>query len=95
MRRSLRMARAMSSAAPLVSGIVALMLDANPNLSWRDVKYVLAQSATQNDPNDADWTTNGAGLSINHKYGFGAVDASAAVDAALSWKNLPDEVSLP
>ena len=34
-----------SSATPVVSGVVALMLEANPDLSWRDVKHILAQSA--------------------------------------------------
>ena len=38
-----------SSAAPVVSGVVALMLEANPSLSWRDVKHILAQSARQVD----------------------------------------------
>ena len=36
-----------SSAAPVVSGVVALMLEANENLTWRDVKYILAKSADQ------------------------------------------------
>ena len=49
------------------------MLQANPNLTWRDVKYILAQTAKKTDPTDADWTTNAAGYHINHKYGFGAV----------------------
>lgn len=35
-----------SSAAPTVTGAIALMLEANPNLSWRDVKYILASTAT-------------------------------------------------
>jgi VCBS repeat-containing protein len=34
-----------SSAAPVVAGVVALMLDANPNLGWRDVQSILAYSA--------------------------------------------------
>lgn len=77
-----------SSASPLAAGIVALILDANPNLSWRDVKNILAGSAKKIDPTDSDWQTNGAGYHINHKYGFGAIDASAAVDLALTWTNL-------
>lgn len=36
-----------SSAAPTISGIVALMLEANPDLSWRDVKHILAQTSTK------------------------------------------------
>jgi proprotein convertase subtilisin/kexin type 2 len=74
-----------SSSTPLVSGVVALVLEANPNLSWRDVRAVLAESARQNDAADADWTTNGAGLHVNHKYGFGVVDAGAATTLAQTW----------
>ncbi|HMP06772.1 MAG TPA: S8 family serine peptidase, partial [Lacipirellulaceae bacterium] len=39
-----------SAATPIVSGVVALMLEANPNLSWRDVQEILVRSARQNDP---------------------------------------------
>jgi kexin len=77
-----------SSATPLAAGVVALMLQANPNLTWRDVRLVLAQSARLNDPTDPDWTTNGAGYSINHQYGFGCVDANAAVTLAQGWTNI-------
>lgn len=34
-----------SAAAPILSGVVGLMLDANANLGWRDVKDILATSA--------------------------------------------------
>jgi subtilisin family serine protease len=39
-----------SAAAPMVSGVIALMLEANPNLSWRDVQEILVRSARQNAP---------------------------------------------
>ncbi|UCF90644.1 MAG: DUF4214 domain-containing protein [Desulfobacterales bacterium] len=74
-----------SAATPLVSGIIALMLEANPNLTWRDVQHILIQTAEQNDPLDGDWVLNGAGYPINHQYGFGRIDAQAAVDAARTW----------
>ncbi|MBC7420955.1 MAG: S8 family serine peptidase [Bdellovibrio sp.] len=35
-----------SAAAPVISGVVALLLQTNPNLSWREVKYILAKTAT-------------------------------------------------
>lgn len=38
-----------SSAAPNISGVVALMLQANPNLKWRDVKHILASKAAMVD----------------------------------------------
>lgn len=83
-----------SAAAPLVSGVIALMLKANPNLTWRDVQYILVTTASQNDPTDSDWTTNGAGHLVNHKYGFGAIDAYAAVNAARNWTTVAPEVSI-
>ncbi|MFO0975355.1 MAG: S8 family serine peptidase [Planctomycetaceae bacterium] len=77
-----------SSAAPLVSGVVALMLEANPQLTYRDVMDILARTAAKNDPTDSDWVNNGAGLHVNHKYGFGAIDAQAAVNLALNHRPL-------
>lgn len=74
-----------SAAAPLVSGIVALVLQRNPDLSWRDVQHLLVSTADRNDPADADWRQNGAGRWINHKYGFGRVDARRAVGVAATW----------
>jgi len=81
-----------SFAAPLVSGVVALMLEANPELGFRDVQEILALSARQNDPNDGGWmvnaagTWNGGGLHSNLNYGFGLVDARAAVRLAETWE---------
>lgn len=60
-----------SMAAPHVSGIVALMLEANPQLDWRDVKRILQETAT-NVPGDDPWET-GAGYANAH-----AAVASAA-----------------
>ncbi len=47
-----------SAAAPQVSGVAALMLQANPNLCWRDVRTILAYAAEQ--PAGIATTTNGA-----------------------------------
>jgi subtilisin family serine protease len=38
-----------SSAAPVTSGVIALMLEANPALTWRDVKHILASTARKID----------------------------------------------
>jgi kexin len=83
-----------SASTPLVSGTVALMLDQNPELSWRDVKYILAKTATKNDPLDTDWVQNGAGYWVNHKYGFGRINAYAALEQAKTHNNLPPLKSL-
>jgi subtilisin family serine protease len=72
-----------SAATPMVAGIVALMLDANPDLEPRDVKEILHRTAevkagvapSQPDRN-AKW---------HEQYGYGMVDAHAAVVMAKSW----------
>jgi subtilisin family serine protease len=91
-----------SAATPNVAGVVAMMLEANPNLSVRDLKYILAKTARKTDPTfsgissndiipgstvvlEQGWVTNSAGWSFSNRYGFGAVDASAAVEMAKSY----------
>ena len=87
-----------SSATPLVTGVVALILEEAPQLTERDVRRVLALSARRNDPTDPDWSVNGAGIFVNHKYGFGALDASEAFALLPSYTllgpQLPPFVSL-
>ncbi|KKJ76823.1 hypothetical protein WH95_10995, partial [Kiloniella litopenaei] len=80
-----------SFSAPVLSGVIALILEANPNLGWRDVQEILAYSAYNSDPANPDWQVNGAGnwngggLEVNHDSGFGMVDARAAVRLAETW----------
>ncbi|GGM17325.1 serine protease [Pseudomonas asuensis] len=89
-----------SSAAPTVSGVVSLMLGANPKLTQRDVKYILASTARPLDPYqpvvsyggtviEPGWITNAAGHHFSNWYGFGLVDATAAVNKAMSFNLLP------
>lgn len=83
-----------SAAAPVVSAVVALMLEANPKLGWRDVKEILIRTASRTDSTNAGWFTNGVGWHFNHEYGAGAVDAGAAVTLAQGWTNLGPMVRL-
>lgn len=81
-----------SSASPVVSGVVALMLQANPALGWRDVQEILIRSATVNQPSDPGWVTNRAGLHFNHEFGAGLVNAGGAVTLATNWTNLGTQI---
>ena len=80
-----------------MSGVVALMRSVNPALTWRDVKLILAASARKNDPGNSGWEEGAlrygsttARYSFNHEYGFGMVDAAAAVDLAAAAVDLTD-----
>ncbi len=78
-----------SASAPMASGVIALMLSVNPKLTWRDVPIILARSARKNDSTDPEWAGR-----FNHKYGFGVIDASAAVRMARSWASVGDTQNL-
>lgn len=89
-----------SSATPLASGVIALMLQANPQLGWRDVKEILLRSGKKLVATDADWVSRTGGQPLlpvikhNHRYGGGMVDAGAAVALALNWVPLGPMTSL-
>ena len=81
-----------SFSAPIISGVAALMLDANPNLGWRDVQEILAVTASQTG-SASSWSINtannwnGGGMHTSHDFGFGLVNALAAVRVAESWRS--------
>ena len=78
-----------SAAAPLVSGVAALVLAANTNLTYRDVQQILLHSARHFDLADPDLQTNGGGFRVSHNAGFGVPDAGLAVRLARGWSNRP------
>ncbi len=129
-----------SAAAPMVTGSIALMLEANPSLTLRDVQHILAKTSVKNglfdsngdgqldainpnaggnaavpgsagsielrttfqpgvnttfgiaDGHNTGWFQNGAGNWVSDSFGFGIVDAGAAVNAASTWTNVSDEL---
>jgi subtilisin-like proprotein convertase family protein len=83
-----------SAAAPNLSGVIALMLQANSALTWRDVKHILATTSKQIDSTNSkiyneieqySWVTNTAGHKHHPWYGFGRVDGGAAISAAKAY----------
>ena len=140
-----------SAAAPMVSGVVALMLEVNPNLDWRDIQHILIDTAQKNglidsnadgtldsgdgnsdgaidnfnlrntfsgnanydtdldgnglidlngdgildgnvDPYHTGWFQNAAGNWVSDNFGFGMLDANAAVQAAAAWNPIDPEL---
>ncbi|CAJ1939103.1 unnamed protein product [Cylindrotheca closterium] len=83
-----------SYSSPIVSGVIALMLQVNPDLTWRDVQGILATTSepvTHTVFQDETQMRNGAGLVHSNLYGFGIVNAMAAVTAAETWENYGPE----
>ena len=76
-----------------LSGIFALVLEANPKLSWRDLQHLVINTSRMTDRQDKDWQKNGAGHRVNHKYGFGVLDTAALVEAATSpnWRTVAEQ----
>lgn len=83
--------RGTSSAAPLAAGMFALVLQANPNLTWRDLQHIVVKTAKMTSPKDLGWKKNAAGNMFNHKFGFGRLDALALVNEALNWEPVPGQ----
>lgn len=49
-----------SASAPIAAGLCALALEANSNLTWRDMQYlVVMTSNTKPLQNETGWMTNG------------------------------------
>ena len=86
-----------AAATGVVAGAAALLLEANPRLSRRDLKYIFAKSAKPIDINIASeisnvgpsqyektlpWIKNAAGFSFHNWYGFGALDLESAIKIA-------------
>ena len=74
-----------SASCPIAAGVVALMLEARPTLTWRDVYMILAESARRTDPGHPSWFQNAAGIWTSNQYGFGVVDSDRAVELARTW----------
>lgn len=75
-----------SAAGPLAVGAIALALSARPDLTWRDVQYLLVESAVpvQADGDEVQMTP--IGKEFSHQYGYGKVDTYSFVQKAKNWE---------
>nr|CAA48730.1 LPC2 [Lymnaea stagnalis] len=83
-----------SAAAPEAAGVFALALEANRNLTWRDMQHLTVLTSKRNSLYDSNgihhWKLNGAHLLFNHLFGYGVLDAASMVDLASQWRGLPE-----
>uniref|UniRef100_A0A3Q3WM28 Neuroendocrine convertase 2 n=1 Tax=Mola mola TaxID=94237 RepID=A0A3Q3WM28_MOLML len=81
-----------SAAAPEAAGVFALALEANPDLTWRDMQHLSVLTSKRNQLHDEvhQWRRNGVGLEFNHLFGYGVLDAGGMVKMAKEWKTVPE-----
>ncbi|EDO15419.1 hypothetical protein Kpol_1015p8, partial [Vanderwaltozyma polyspora DSM 70294] len=77
-----------SAAAPLAAGIYALVLEANPNLTWRDIQYLSILAAAEVDNGDGEWQDGALNKRYSHRYGYGKIDSYEIATMAKTWKNV-------
>jgi furin len=80
-----------SASAPLAAGICALALEANPNLTWRDMQHIVVRTARPQNLIASDWQTNGVGRNVSHSFGYGLMDAYAMVQLSRNWITVPEQ----
>ncbi|KAG1652008.1 PC3-like endoprotease variant B [Nymphon striatum] len=85
-----------SAAAPMAAGIIALMLEANAFLTWRDVQHIVARTSRISSvlPVPYGWFMNKAGFFFNLYQGFGVMDAASMVSLAQNWKNVGPQIEI-
>jgi kexin len=66
-------------------------LDVCPNLTYRDIKWLIAKTAKKIDENNNLWVKNGANLWHNNNYGFGLINAYGMIKECTKpdFKRLP------
>lgn len=73
----------------MVSGVVALLLGVNPNLTWRDARFILKmarrvdaqrKSIEVSLPSGERYTPEPEGLWFDNQYGFGLVSTQFYLD---------------
>ncbi|NWS61945.1 PCSK4 convertase, partial [Chunga burmeisteri] len=74
-----------SASAPLAAGMIALALEANPALTWRDLQHLVVRSSKPAHLQAEDWAVNGVGRKVSHHYGYGLLDAGLLVEMAKAW----------
>lgn len=81
-----------SAATPHVSGIVALMLQANPDLTWRDVQHILTYGSQHPNGIKSASVSSITELYYSMYYGYGVPNAYICCALAKDWVPLPEMI---
>eukprot|EP00096_Caligus_rogercresseyi_P009027 TRINITY_DN2992_c0_g1_i2.p1 TRINITY_DN2992_c0_g1~~TRINITY_DN2992_c0_g1_i2.p1 ORF type:complete len:831 (-),score=194.74 TRINITY_DN2992_c0_g1_i2:755-3247(-) len=81
-----------SASAPLAAGIVALILQVNPELTWRDVQHITLRCGHKANLRAKDWATNAVGRNFSHSFGYGIMDSHCMVRLAKGWKSVLKQI---
>jgi len=74
-----------SAAGPLAAGSIALALSTRPELTWRDIQYLMIETAVPVNEDDGSWVDLPSGKKFSHDWGYGKVDTYALVHKAQTW----------
>ncbi|KAL4227164.1 Proprotein convertase subtilisin kexin type [Mactra antiquata] len=78
-----------SASAPIAAGVIAMTLEANPLLTWRDIQHLLVRTSIREGLDVSDWTINGA---VSHEVGFGLINAVELITSSMNWVTVPQQV---
>ncbi|KAL3873141.1 hypothetical protein ACJMK2_036295 [Sinanodonta woodiana] len=83
-----------SFSTPVAAGIIALALQANPNLNWRDVQHLIVLTSKKYSLTDSDysWQLNGANKYVHPRLGFGLMNAEDMVKYSSNWTQVPSQI---
>ena len=73
--------------------MLALVLEANGELTWRDMQHIVVHSSDHVNPSDSSWTKTSTGLYHSHQFGFGRLNAGKAIELAKNWTHVPDQIT--
>ncbi|KAJ3017833.1 UNVERIFIED_CONTAM: pheromone processing endoprotease [Siphonaria sp. JEL0065] len=82
-----------SAAAPLASGIYALVHSIRPDLTWRDFQHISVRSAVPINKGDPSWLKTQSGRPYSHDFGYGKLDAYQILELAKTWTTVPPHTS--
>lgn len=68
------------------------LLLTSPNLTWRDIMYLVVFTSNPSLTSGGSYTRNRAGIRVSRQFGFGVLDAEAMVARARHWINVPRQL---